>query len=848
VTDALGEFWTDTWDDIGEGMMMTGLWSDLRFAVRGLLRAPAFTATTVTTVALGIGAVTAIFTVLNGVLLEPLPFEDPDQLVVVRHRAPGWGYEDWSVALSQFVTYEAENRVFDGLGAYVPFRASVTGGGEAERVPSVQTSWELLHVLGVRPSMGRLFIESDDQPGAPEVVLLSEGYWQRRFGGDPDALGATLQVDGRPHTIVGVLPPDFDMPGEVPSVLTPIRLPREARFRGYSYTLIGRLSPRVSIADATGDVDRMIPVATERYGGTSPSELEAAGFAANVRPLKQEYVGDIASTLWILLGSVLIVLAIAVANASNLTLVRAESRRREVALRAAIGARGTQLTRRFLFEGGTLGALGGLFGIGIAIAGVRLLLSVAPDSLPRIGEIAVDAQVVGVALALALATGLVLTIIPMLRTRSAGMMTSLNEGGRGSLTGLRQHRAQSALVVVQVSMALVLLVVSGLMLRSFVALQNVEPGFGDPGNVVTFRLNVPENEVPGAAAVAGVYESLTTRLEQINGIESVGAASSLTMEGLAYDEAVSFEDQPRSADEEPVQPRSKWVGAGYFEAMDIPILAGRTIQWSEIREGTPLVVVSRRFAEAHWGDPEAALGRLIARGALELRVAGALAGRLGGPTWHEIVGVVGDLHDDGLDRPAPEVVFWPVPVAGFIVPREMSFAVRTSRPSPLSVFPEIRAAIADMNPNLPVFGGGTLEQILERSMARTSFTLLTLLVAGAVALALGLIGIYGVISYVVSQRTREIGVRIALGATGSAVAGMVVKQGAILAGIGIAIGLVAATGLTRLMTSLLYGVEATDPLTFTTTAGLLMVVAVTASYLPALRAARTDPLEALRSE
>jgi predicted permease len=402
--------------------------------------------------------------------------------------------------------------------------------------------------------------------------------------------------------------------------------------------------------------------------------------------------------------------------------------------------------------------------------------------------------------------------------------------------------------VAQVSMALVLLVASGLMLRSFNALLDVEPGFGNPEEVVTFRLHVPESEVASAAEVAGVYETLAARLAQINGVESVGPASSLTMEGLAYDEEVSLEDEPRGADEELVQPRLKWIGAGYFEAMRIPLVAGRAIEWSDIRRGAPAVVVSRRFAEAHWGDAEAALGRRVARGALDRRAGGALAGTLGGSTWHEIVGVVGDVHDDGLQRPAPEVIFWPVPVSGYVVQREMSFAVRTSRPSPSSVFPEIQAAIAEVNPNLPVFNGGTLDQILASSMARTSFTLLTLLVAGAVALALGLVGIYGVISYVVSQRTQEIGVRIALGASRGAVSGMVVKQGTVLAGLGVAIGLVAATGLTRLMASLLYGVEANDPLTFAATAGLLLAVAVTASYLPARRAARTDPLEALRSE
>ena len=394
-------------------------------------------------------------------------------------------------------------------------------------------------------------------------------------------------------------------------------------------------------------------------------------------------------------------------------------------------------------------------------------------------------------------------------------------------------------------MALVLLVGSGLMLRSFGALLNVDSGIADPEQVVTFRVTVPENEIQRTAAVVRTYEELAVRFADIGGVESVGVASSLTMEGLAYDEAIQLEDEPRRADEEPIRVRAKSVGGGYFETMGIPLVAGRAIDWADVRDSAAIVLVTRGFAEQHWGDAESALGRRVARGVIDRSAFPSLAQ---GPQWREVVGVVEDVRDDGLDRPPTDVAYWPLPSSGIFVPREMSFAVRTSRRSPSALHPEIRAAAGEVNPNLPISAEGTLDGLLAGSMARTTFTLFTLLVAGAVALLLGVVGLYGVVSYAVSRRTREIGVRIALGADRANVSSMVAAQGAKLAGLGIAIGLVAAPALTRFMASLLYGVEPTDPATFATVGALLMSVAVAASYVPARRAARMDPLEALRSE
>jgi predicted permease len=693
--------------------------------------------------------------------------------------------------------------------------------------------------------MGRLHVEADGRPDAPTTVLISHGFWQGRFDADPDAIGRPLRIEGVPHTVIGVLPPDFDMPGFVPAIVRPIRLPREGRFRGYSYHLIGRLDPNITLAEGAADLDRIIPLAAERYGGPTPAELEALGFAANVRPLKEAYVGDVARTLWILMGSVLVVLLIAWANAANLALVRMEARQREVAVRSALGAGGAQLLRYFLLESLLLAGLGGLFGVALAAIGVQSLLAFGPGSVPRLAEVAVDGPVITLAVGLAAASGIVLGLVPMLRVRSSKVIASMREGVREASGSALQSRVRSALVVAQVSMALVLLVSSGLMLRSFGALLNVDPGVADPEQVVTFRVTVPENEIQRTAAVARTYEELAVRFAEIGGVESVGVASSLTMEGLAYDDAIQLEGEPRRSDEEPIQVRAKSVGGGYFETMGIPLVAGRAIDWTDVRDGAAIVVVTRGFAEQHWGDAESALGRRIARGVIESTGFPSVAP---GPQWHEVVGVVQDVRDDGLDRPTTNVAYWPLPSSGIFVPREMSFAVRTNRSSPTALHSEIRAAVAEMNPNLPISAEGTLDGLLAGSMARTTFTLFTLLVAGGVALLLGVVGLYGVVSYAVSRRTREIGVRIALGADSGKVSTMVVAQGAKLAALGIAIGLVAAAALTRLMASLLYGVEPTDPATFAMVGALLMSVAVAASYVPARRAARMDPLEALRSE
>ena len=833
------------------GMMtMTGLWNDARFAMRGLFRAPGFTAITIGTLALGIGATTAIFTVVNGVLLKPLPFEDQDELVGVWHTAPGLGAEELRLWAGMYFTYRDESRVFEDIGSWDTDAVSVTDLAEPEQLSAMRVTAGLLPLLRVQPVIGRRFSEEDDSPGAPQTIMLNYAYWQRQFGADPAIVGNTLRVDGTQREIIGVLPSEFVLPGQEAAIYLPLQWDRANAPIGFNFRAIARLLPSATIEQADADVERMIPVSIERFPGflTLPM-LEGMQFGTDLRPLKEDFVGDIGNVLWVLLGTVGIVLVIACANVANLFLVRSEGRQQEVAVRTALGAARGQITRQFLLESLVLGLLGGLAGLGLAFGSVRLLTWMGPESLPRLNEIALDPTVLTFTLGISLFSGLLFGLFPVFRVSGLDLVSSLKEGGRGSGVGKERHRGRNTLVVVQMALALVLLAGSGLMIRSFQALRNVDPGFANPEEVLTFRVAIPAAEIGDLAEVGSAYEDMWRRLRGIPGVTSVGASSSVAMDGQSTMQApIWVEDLPMTAELPPIR-TWKMITGDYFETMQNPVLAGRPIEWPDIHDRAFVVVVTENVAEEYWGSPAAAVGERIV-----LPIAGPPGG--GPPTllWREIVGVVGNVRDNGLSQAAPSVIFWPMAITGLVavddlyVERAMTFTVRTSRPTASSILPEVRAAVWAVNPNLPLADEQTLDDILAHSMARTSFTLVMLAIAAAVALALGLVGIYGVISYVVSQRTREIGLRMALGADRRDVSRMVLRQGMILAGIGVVVGLVAAMGLTPVMSSLLYGVEATDPVTFGVVAALLTAVALVASYLPALRASRIDPLEALRFE
>ena len=586
----------------------------------------------------------------------------------------------------------------------------------------------------------------------------------------------------------------------------------------------------------------MIPMAAEKYTrGLSLKMLQEARFAANVVPLKEDVVGDVGNVLWVLLGTVGLVLLIACANVANLFLVRTDARQQELALRTALGADRKRLSRELLLESVTLGMLGGILGLGLAYAGVRLLVAIGPESLPRLNEIGIDPIVLLFTFAISIFSGVLFGLFPLFKYGRMSLSSALKEGGRGGSEGRERHRARSFLVVAQIALALVLLVGSGLMVRSFQALREVHPGFERPEEILTVRLSVPNAEVEKPEDVVSLHRRILERIEAIPGVDSVGLSSSVTMDGWDSNDAVWFEDFPVPEGQLPPIRRYKWISANFFETMGNPILLGRAITWQDIESRAPVVVISENLAREYWGDPAKALGRRIRQ---NFETPGL---------WREIVGVVGNEHDNGVSEKPPTIVYWPMLVEKFweqdlFAQRSMVYAIRTKRLGTPTFLEEVRSAVWSVNPNLPLANVRTMEEILSNSMARTSFTLVMLGIAAGVALILGAVGIYGVISYSVSQRTREIGVRMALGAARRDVNRLVLREGVPLIVVGLALGLLAAFGLTRLMSALLFGVSPVDPITFAAVSLALAAVALLASYLPARRAAAMAPTEALRWE
>jgi predicted permease len=813
-----------------------------RYVLRKLARAPLFTAVSVVTLALGIGPNTAIFSIVNGVLLRPLPFEEPESLVGAWHTAPGLGFDLVNQSPATYFTYREESRILEDIGMWDNSQVSVTGLEEPEEVEAMLVTDGTFPILRVQPAIGRAFTAEDDSPDSPETVILAHAYWQRRFGADPGVLGGTLRIDGKPKEIIGVMPAGFRFLRFDPALFLPFRFDRSEVYVGnFRYQAVARLKPGTTIEQANADVDRMIPMTVEKFPkGITLANLREAEFGPRVRPLKEDVVGDVGKVLWVLLGTVGVVLLIACANVANLFLVRAEGRQQELAVRTALGADRRQLARELLLESVTLGILGGLAGLLLAIAGIRLLVAIGPESLPRLGEIAIDPSVLLFTLGISVFAGLLLGLLPVIKFGSLNLVSALKEGGRGGSEGKERHRARSALVVSQIALALVLLIASGLMIRSFQALKRVHPGFERPEEVMTLRIFIPEAEVEDKVQVARTHQQILERINAIPGLDSVGLSSSITMDGWDSNDAIYVEGfLPASEDQIPPIRRFKWISENYFETMGNPVLAGRPITWADTYDYARVVVVTENFAREYWGEPTEAVGKRIKQ-------------NMDDP-WREIVGVVGNVHDDGVGEDATAVVYWPMLVTDFwgeelVTRRAMAYAIRTTRTGSPSLFQELRQAVWSVNPNLPLANVRTLEEILEESMARTSFTLIMLGIASGVALLLGAVGIYGVISYVVSQRTQEIGVRIALGAKKADVIRLVLRHGLLLTGAGLLLGLGVSVGLTRLMAALLFGVSPADPATYGAVSASLAGIALLASYLPARRAASLDPTEALRWE
>jgi putative ABC transport system permease protein len=815
----------------------------LHRTARRLGRTPVFTAVAVLTLGLGIGANVAIFSVVHGVLLKPLPFPDPDRLVAVWHSAPGLDIPRLNQSPATHLTYREEARVFEDIGMWQDVSVSVTGTGDPERVAALRVTDGVLGVLGTEPFAGRRFTKEDDSPGAPHRVMLAHAYWQRTFGGDPEAIGRLITVEGTPREVVGVLPPGFRLLEHDPALLLPLRLdPAQVFVGNFSYQGVARLRPGATVEQANADVARMIPLVMERFpfpGGLTREMFEETRIAPNVRPLAADLIGDVGGVLWVLLGTVGIVLLIACANVANLFLVRAEGRQQELAIHAALGASRGRIASELLSESLVLAAGGGVAGLALAYGAIRVLVALAPEGLPRVEEIGIDPAVVAFTAALSLLAGLLFGILPVVRFTRPHLATALKEGGRAASDGRSRHRARHALVVTEIALAVVLLVGSGLMMRTFQAMRRVDPGFVSPAEVLTLRVAIPSTLVPDEEQTARLHEQIVRRIEQIPGATSVGLSTSITMDGAFSADPIFVEDFPGPGGRIPPIRRFKWVGERYFETMGNPLLAGRPITWQDVYARAHVAVITENLAREYWRDPASAVGRRIRE--------------TPGSPWRTIVGVVGDARDDGVAKPAPAIVYWPMLMADLwaqplVVQRQMAYAIRTARAQSPTLLQEIQQAVWAVNPNLPVAAVRSLDGILSTSMAQTSFALAMLSIAAGVALLLGVIGIYGVISYVATQRTREIGIRMALGAAPRDVTALFLRQALVLSAAGIACGIAGAALATRAMSAMLFGVSAVDPITYVVVAAGLGGTALLASYVPAARAARVDPAEALRRD
>jgi putative ABC transport system permease protein len=807
---------------------------------------PGFTAMAALTLAIGIGANTAIFSVIESVLLKPLPYPRSDELIVLDHAAPGVNIDRAGAAPFLYFIYREEGRAFQDVGLWNPGTVSVTGLAEPEEVRTLFVTDAILPMLGVRPMLGRVFTRSDDTPGTPETVVLAAGYWRDKFGGDPTAIGRTLTIDGKPREIIGVLPDSFRFLDRQVSVVVPYRFDRSKVFLGqFSFAAMARLRPGTTIAQATADAARLIPVSFTRFPpfpGGSVKMFEEARIAPRVHTLKDDLVGDVRTVLWVLMGTIGLVLLIACANVANLLLVRAESRQQELAIRAALGAGTGRLARELLLESVTLGILGGLIGLGLAYGALRLLVALAPGNLPRLADIALDVPALVFTLVVSVVVGLLFGAIPVFKYAGARVATMLRGGGRTASASRERHRTRNTLVVVQVALALVLLIGSGLMIRTFYVLSRVHPGFARPHEVQTFRLSIPESQIKEEAQVARMHQAIVDKLAAIPGVTSVALSSTVTMSGDGWHDPIYAQDRTYSDSQIPPLRLFKFVSPGYVHTMGAALVAGRDFTWPDLYQQRPVAMVSESLARELWGQPAAAIGK---------RIRPFVKGG-----WREVVGVVSDMRDDGLTRKAPTVAYWPPLMADFLpagdnrnfVQRGLTYIVRSNRTGSDGFVNELGRAVWSINPNLPLASVRTLEEIYDASLARTSFTLVMLAIAGGMALLLGVAGIYGVISYSVSQRTREIGIRIALGAQSATVRRMFLVDGLTLAAIGIAIGVAVAFGLMRLMSTLLFDVSPVDPLTYAVVSLALIAATTLASYVPAVRATTVDPIDALRSE
>jgi predicted permease len=825
---------------------------DLRHAGRALARSASFTTVAVATLAIGIGAATAVFSVVDGVLLKPLPYPEADELVAVWHDAPGApGITAVAGGLqlspSMLVTYRENSRSFEQIGIWEPGALNLTGVAEPERVSTVSVTGQTLPAFGVAPLLGRWIDEGDERPGAVLVTMLSYEYWQRRFGGDPEVVGKRIELNSVGFEIVGVMPRGFRFGDTAADIISPLTIDR-ARLvpPPFCCTAVARLKDGVTLEQANADLERMLPIWIESFpfpGATAPARfyLDNWRIGPALRPFEDDVIGGVRDVLWVVMAMIGIVLLIASANVANLLLVRGEGRAQELDVRAALGAGSWRIARSLLVENALLASLGGALGLVAAFGALQALIALAPQRLPRLDAITLDGRSLTFAAVATLVAAVFFSVAPLLRAGRARLSTRLR-GSRGASAGRAQTRAQNALVVGQVALALVLLVSSGLMIRTFEALRAVEPGFSAPASLQTFRVGVPQLLVPDPRAVWRLQLGITEAIEAIPGVESVAFTNALPMEEVGTNwDGIDVEGANNNSESMGLHVFNS-MSPGYLTTMGMSLAAGRNLTFEDVEALRPVALVSERLARELWQTPEAALGHRI-------RLPGG-----GDSPWRDVIGVVADVRMNGLDEPAPTTVYWPTFMADFYrgvpfyVDRGVAFAVRSELAGSPALMRQIEQAVWSVNASLPVAATRTMQDIYDRSLGRTSFTLVMLLAAASAALVLGVVGLYGVLSYAVSTRRRELAIRLALGARARDLERRIVRQGVVLAGIGVVIGLAAAAGVTRLMTSLLYEVQAVDPLTYAAVAAGLIGVAALASYLPARRASSVDPAESLAAD
>jgi predicted permease len=826
---------------------------DLRYALRGLWRRPTFTLAAVVTLAVGIGATTAIFSVVYSVLIKPLPYANADELVSIKPAAPGADIDDLTSDPTMYLTYRDENRTFANIGLWDERSATVTERGTTTRVPALRVTDGTLQALGVQPLRGRWFTQQEvfgPEAEGQQSVILSYGFWQRRFGGDEAVLGRGLTMEAPSNRtsspfagqwqVVGIMPRGFrflDIAAQ-PDVILPLRLELEGEaISNFAFNMLARLKPGVTPAEANADAERMLPIWLDAWP-TSPAltreRLADWRITPGVRPLKDDLVGSVASTLWVLMGAIGAVLLIACANIANLLLVRADARRQELAVRAALGAGRARIASGLLVESLVLGAVGGVLGLALASVGVQVLVAIGPSNLPRLEEIALHPPVLAFTLVAALASTLVFGSIPALK-HALHVGAPLSGLPRGSSATRERSATRSVLVVAQVALALVLVVSAALMIRTFQALSDVDPGFSDPATIQTARVWIPSNLGFDAVQGTRLQHEILDRVAALPGVASAGFAIDVPMGVPRGRGGVLVEGETIAAGGVSRSVRLNYVSPEYFAAMGTRMIAGRDVTWSDIENGGRVVVISEELAREIAGEPSAALGKRI-RTAVE------------GSGWHEVIGVAQSVRQHGLYEDPPSMVYWPVLVANRFGQSSVAFVIRSERAGNATFIEEVRQAIWSLNGSIPVAQERTMQSLYAGSLARTSFTLVLLAIAGAMALALGVIGIYGVIAYVVAQRTREIGIRSALGAEPRQLERMFLLHGLMLSAVGVVVGLVAAAALGRVMSSLLFGIEPMDPLAYVAAIGVILAAAAIATYVPARRAAKIDPIETLRAE